>query len=188
MTLSPNTFDGRIGLKLEMAARTGAPVPSAPSRPQCPWRARRSCRWPPGTGQARIGRPLTPAINIGTPAADRCSGDHLCCVFVLPVPVAPATRPCRLTVASGMRVCTAGSAAPSTTRVRSSRAWPSTAADRERLLQLHRTHLRDPPPGQGDRAPTRRTLLLVAGVGGVGSRLGGLARIYHDTGRAAPLA
>lgn len=37
-------------------------------------------------------------------------------------------------------------------------------------------------------APTRRALLLVAGVGGARSRLGRLARIHHDTGRAAPVA
>jgi hypothetical protein len=48
-------------------------------------------------------------------------------------------------------------------------------------LQLHRAHLRrDPPPGQGDRAPARRALLHLAGVGGARSRLRRVARVHHD--------
>jgi hypothetical protein len=35
--------------------------------------------------------------------------------------------------------------------------------------------------------PTRRTFLLVVGGGGAGSRLGGPAWVYHDTGPAAPV-
>jgi hypothetical protein len=39
--------------------------------------------------------PLTSAMNTGTPAADKPSATT-CRVTVLPVPVAPAMRPCRL--------------------------------------------------------------------------------------------
>ena len=46
--------------------------------------------------------PLTSARNTGTPASDSCPASA-CSVFVLPVPVAPATRPCRLSIASGIR-------------------------------------------------------------------------------------
>ena len=66
------------------------------------------------------------AIITGTPAADSCSA-ITCSDLVLPVPVAPATRPCRLTVASGMRMCAVGSTVPSTTTVPSSSAGPATA-------------------------------------------------------------
>ena len=41
------------------------------------------------------------ATNTGTPAADRPSVST-CSVLVLPVPVAPATRPCRFIIASGI--------------------------------------------------------------------------------------
>ena len=47
------------------------------------------------------------AIRTATPAALSCSAIN-CRVFVLPVPVAPATSPCLLTVASGMRTCAVG--------------------------------------------------------------------------------
>ena len=49
--------------------------------------------------------PLMSARKTGTPAADSCSAIS-CRVLVLPVPVAPATRPCRLSMASGMRTWT----------------------------------------------------------------------------------
>ena len=42
--------------------------------------------------------PLMSAANTGTPWADTCSAST-CSVFVLPVPVAPATSPCRLSIA-----------------------------------------------------------------------------------------
>jgi hypothetical protein len=42
------------------------------------------------------------ASTTGTPAADSCSA-MTCNVFVFPVPVAPATRPCRLSMDSGIR-------------------------------------------------------------------------------------
>ena len=53
-------------------------------------------------------------ISTGTPAADSCSA-ITCRVLVLPVPVAPATRPCRLNIASGIRTSAVGSATPSIT-------------------------------------------------------------------------
>ncbi len=46
--------------------------------------------------------PFTSAISTGTPAAESCSA-ITCRDLVLPVPVAPATRPCRLTIANGIR-------------------------------------------------------------------------------------
>ena len=41
------------------------------------------------------------AANTGTPIVDSCSAIS-CSVFVLPVPVAPAMRPWRLTIAAGI--------------------------------------------------------------------------------------
>src|SRR6201747_1868177 len=41
------------------------------------------------------------AANTGTPASESCSASS-CKVLVLPVPVAPATRPCRLIMPSGI--------------------------------------------------------------------------------------
>ena len=43
------------------------------------------------------------AAKTGTPAALSCSAIS-CRVLVLPVPVAPATRPCRLSMPSGIRM------------------------------------------------------------------------------------
>ena len=66
--------------------------------------------------------PLTSATNDGTPAAESCSA-RSCSVFVLPVPVAPATRPWRLAIASGTWTTAPGWSLPSCTpRPRSSAA------------------------------------------------------------------
>ena len=43
------------------------------------------------------------AAKTGTPAALSCSAIS-CRVLVLPVPVAPATSPCRLSIPSGIRM------------------------------------------------------------------------------------
>ncbi len=43
------------------------------------------------------------AAKTGTPWALSCSASS-CRVLVLPVPVAPATSPCRLSMASGIRI------------------------------------------------------------------------------------
>ena len=51
--------------------------------------------------------PLTSASSTGTPASDSWPASP-CSVLVLPVPVAPATRPCRLSVANGMRTLRVG--------------------------------------------------------------------------------
>ena len=52
--------------------------------------------------------PLMSAAKTGTPCAESCSASS-CRVLVLPVPVAPATRPCRLSIASGIRTWTSAS-------------------------------------------------------------------------------
>ena len=77
---------------------------------------------PPGSpGAARPETsPLTSATKTGTPAVDRPSAMS-CSVFVLPVPVAPATRPWRLSIASGTCTTASAATAPSwTPRPRSS--------------------------------------------------------------------
>ena len=58
--------------------------------------------------------PLISATNTGTPAADSCSVIS-CSVLVLPVPVAPATRPCRFSMPKGTRTLAVGCAAPAAT-------------------------------------------------------------------------
>ena len=86
--------------------------------------------------------PLTSARNTGTPAADSCSAIS-CSVLVLPVPVAPATRPCRLSISSGIRTPTSGWEVLSVTNAPSSRdgavnAYPAltlaTMSDAESLM------------------------------------------------------
>src|SRR3954469_10260220 len=67
--------------------------------------------------------PLMSARNTGTPCAASCSAMSWR-VLVLPVPVAPATRPCRLSISSGTRTWTSGSGAPSSSRAPSSSAGP----------------------------------------------------------------
>ena len=64
------------------------------------------------------------AANTGTPAADSCSASS-CRVLVLPVPVAPATSPCRLSMPSGIRMWTSDSWVSSSISPPSSRAGPS---------------------------------------------------------------
>jgi hypothetical protein len=53
--------------------------------------------------------PLMSLMNTGTPASESCSASTWS-VFVLPVPVAPATSPCRLSIESGTRIGASGSA------------------------------------------------------------------------------
>jgi hypothetical protein len=48
--------------------------------------------------------PLMSLMKTGTPASDSCSASTWS-VFVLPVPVAPATRPWRFIIANGTRIC-----------------------------------------------------------------------------------
>src|SRR3954471_24867161 len=58
--------------------------------------------------------PFMSAANTGTPAADSCSVSS-CSVLVLPVPVAPAIRPWRLTIDSGTWTTASGTTLPSCT-------------------------------------------------------------------------
>ena len=52
------------------------------------------------------------AANTETPARAICSAIN-CSVFVLPVPVAPATSPCRFSIDSEMRIFASGIGLPS---------------------------------------------------------------------------
>ena len=70
--------------------------------------------------------PLTSAVNTATPAAESCSAISWS-VRVLPVPVAPAIRPCRFIVASGRRTAASGTSAPPSIPVPSSTAPPFVA-------------------------------------------------------------
>ena len=93
----------------EAAERRGTPRGSrwAPRRRRCrpPGAVTRSAVSPGCTSPARS--PLRSASTTGTPAAESCSAIS-CSVLVLPVPVAPAIRPCRLSIASGSRTWAAG--------------------------------------------------------------------------------
>ena len=66
------------------------------------------------------------AANTGTPAVESCSASSWS-VLVLPVPVAPATRPCRLSMPSGIRMGTPLRVVASTISPPSSSAGPSKA-------------------------------------------------------------
>ncbi len=64
------------------------------------------------------------AANTGTPAVLSCSAISWR-VLVLPVPVAPATRPCRLSMPSGIRMWVSVSVVASSISPPSSSAAPS---------------------------------------------------------------
>ncbi len=70
--------------------------------------------------------PLTSATKTGTPAVESCSAIP-CTVFVFPVPVAPATSPCRFIIDSGIRTTASGTTASSSTPRPRSIDGPSTA-------------------------------------------------------------
>ena len=115
-----STFDSRVGPKLVIVARTGTPVPMPPSARNStgkavgaqPVSAVSAARWVilsllvPGWDSPDRS-PLMSATTTGTPAADSCSAKP-CSVLVLPVPVAPAIRPCRFTIDSATRTCASG--------------------------------------------------------------------------------
>ncbi len=89
--------------------------------------ARFAAAVPASPGSATPDRsPLTSDTNTGTPAAESCSAMP-CSVFVLPVPVAPAIRPWRLTIRSGSLTTASGTTAPSSTPRPRSSAAPSAA-------------------------------------------------------------
>ena len=83
---------------------------------------------PPGAPAAPIPErsPFTSAANTGTPAAESCSA-IVWSVIVLPVPVAPATRPCRFIIRSGTCTTASGASLPSCTPRPRSTAGPSVA-------------------------------------------------------------
>src|SRR2546430_9793600 len=89
--------------------------------------ARLAAAPPASPGSATPDRsPLTSATNTGTPAEDSCSAIP-CSVLVLPVPVAPAMRPWRLTIRSGSLTVAPATTAPSCTPRPRSSAAPSVA-------------------------------------------------------------
>ena len=114
VSLRSSTLHSRIGPNCVSVARIGVAELLPPRREELD-RVRRGRPVVAGVLRARLdlGRcprpaaaipdrsPLTSASSTGTPASDSCPASA-CSVFVLPVPVAPATRPCRLSVASGM--------------------------------------------------------------------------------------
>src|SRR5271165_5743892 len=107
VALSPNTFDSRIGPKLEIVARTGTPSPPVPSDRNSTGKAVGVQSSPVSEALAAIlsfgtpGRdrpdrsPLTSAIITDTPAADSCSA-ITCRDFVFPVPVDHGQRDANL--------------------------------------------------------------------------------------------
>ena len=125
------------GPKPEIVARIGTPLPTPPSEKYSVGKLAAVHCWPmpavrfssfslPSPGVATPDRsPLMSAANTATPAAESCSAST-CSVRVLPVPVAPATRPWRFVIAIGMRTGTSGIASP-LTRAPISRAGPSNA-------------------------------------------------------------
>ena len=95
------------------ARRRRSATRAAPSPGRGRWCGRAVSRSTPRGSRCPHRSPLMSAANTGTPAALSCSAST-CRVFVLPVPVAPATSPWRLTMASGMRIGTSASASPFT--------------------------------------------------------------------------
>ena len=136
--LALSTFASSCGPKSDTVARTGTPAPMPPSArysvgkpvgangsPSSAWRF--SAALPASPGCERPDRsPFTSAAKTGTPAADSASASS-CSVRVLPVPVAPAIRPWRFIIASGMRTTASCCSAPSCTPRPSSIAAPSVA-------------------------------------------------------------
>ena len=118
-----STFASSTGPNDSTVARTGAPPSpvSESSSTGCergstvqPRDAARSATFGSAAsiGCARPERsPLTSATNTGTPASESCPA-ITCSVLVFPVPVAPATSPCRFTVESGSRTRTPASTSP----------------------------------------------------------------------------
>ena len=135
VSFRPSTLLSSTGPKDVTVARTGTPVPSPASArnsqgkpfaaqvvPVSAARAVMRSLTAPGAAIPETS-PLMSARKTGTPASLSCSAIS-CSVLVLPVPVAPAIRPCRLSIASGMRTGASGCAAPPTTSAPSSRAGP----------------------------------------------------------------
>ena len=129
------------------------------------------------------------ARNTGTPWPESCSAMS-CSVLVLPVPVAPATRPCRLSTASGIRTGASGWAVPSMTAAPSSSAAPSKAyparivvelgvaedARGARVSGLTRSTLCSRAPGDGSTAYADSVIFKAVGD----------QRPYPDHGQVTP--
>jgi len=112
------------------------------------------------------------ARNTGTPFADRCSA-MTCSVLVLPVPVAPAIRPCRFSIPIGIRTCASGAGSPSTINAPTSSTGPSTAYPAERPPQCHLCRSGSP---QHHLFPHRRPLTRADCADGFEPRTGGTPR------------
>ena len=138
MSLSPSTLASSVGPKALMVTRSGVPTPWPPSAKNSTGKPLAFQSWPSeaarsvtfGFSWPGIDRPdrspLMSAAKTGTPAAESCSVSS-CSVLVLPVPVAPATRPCRLSMPSGIRMGTPPSVVASTINPPSSSAGPAKA-------------------------------------------------------------
>src|SRR5262245_2399609 len=125
VSFRPSTFASSSGPKLETVARSCAPrAPvrlrystgrGAPCHAQPVSRARcvtRSFGSPAAAMPERS--PFKSARNTGTPVAENCSATSWS-DFVLPVPVAPAIRPCRFAIDSGSVTMGSGAHSPACT-------------------------------------------------------------------------
>ena len=109
---NPDTV-ARTGTPLPMPPRAKYSVTDASGFQSCPIacvRARSFSFDSPGVATPDRS-PFMSAANTGTPFAASCSA-RPCSVRVLPVPVAPATSPCRFIMPSGMRICAVGTGSP----------------------------------------------------------------------------
>ena len=105
--------------------------------------------------------PFTSAAKTETPAVESCSAITWS-VLVLPVPVAPATRPWRFIVASGSRTAASGTSAPPRSPVPSSIAPPFVA---------YAAAISAPKAfGSGALSATGRDRSVVARLGSVSAR------------------
>ena len=98
----PHLGDGgahRVALLAEQVPEDRPEIRRAGNRSPAAWRARRMRSLASPAAAMPERSPLMSAANTGTPAREKPSAST-CRVTVLPVPVAPVTRPCRLPKAS----------------------------------------------------------------------------------------
>ena len=114
VSFSPSILEKRIGPNSATVARSRTPGSSdrlrnstglAPGKKGSPMALCLSKIFPLSSAVAAIPlrSPLISISMLGTPLWLSCSA-RICSVFVLPVPVAPAIRPCRLSVRKGIRI------------------------------------------------------------------------------------